>query len=86
MVLVTIIVRRPTRGGTLVDVHVPEQSKDAMRDVLRRVLGEARAARGQGLFADKDAVVVVGKRTWLLGPATDIDWVVEELVEAAAGA
>jgi phage gp46-like protein len=37
------------------------------------VLSEARDTRGQGLFADKDAVAVVGKRTWSLRRDTDID-------------
>ena len=82
---VSVIVRRPTRGGITVDVHVPGQGKEAMRDVLRRVLGEARAARAQGSLADKDAVTAVGNKTWSLRRDTDIDKLVEELVEAALG-
>ena len=44
-----------------------------MRDPLRCVLSEARDTRGQELFADKDAVAVVGKRTWSLRRDTHID-------------
>ncbi len=78
---VPIVVRRPTRAGTSVDVHVPALGKDSLRDVLRRILGEARTSRAQGVFADKDAVAVVGKRAWSLRRDTDIDKLVEEFVE-----
>ena len=45
-------------------------------------LSAARSARGQGLYADRDAVALRRRKAWLLGRDTDIDRLVEELIEA----
>jgi len=69
----SVTVRRPTTMGSNVDVLVPDHDEDKMKTVLRRILEEARKARGSNLFADKDTEVFVDGTARLFTAADDID-------------
>ena len=71
--------------GSNVDVLVPDHDAEKMKEVLRRVLQEARKARGGGPFADKDATVFVDNVAKPFTSDADLEQFVAEIAKLVLG-